>query len=234
TRLGRVCDVPALLIDGILRKGGLPGRKKMARDYPHGVLLPEQQGFDFLGTDRVLTGDGKVALAPPPFLDEFERSAEQRYAEELADRDRVKLVGKREMRRMNTSSANCAELVTDETNYAYVSPEDARRIGIESDDLIEVESAHGRIRIPARVTDEMMPRTVAIPQCWGHAGADGLPHARRHAGVNSNFLAGDGPQTIERLSGMSHLSGILVELRKAPPGSAPGEDHAAPEGTVSG
>ena len=51
------------------------------------------------------------------------------------------------------------------------------------------------------------------------------PAARaEHPGVNSNFLAGDGPATIEPLSGMSHLSGILVELRKAPPGSLPGED----------
>jgi formate dehydrogenase len=104
---------------------------------------------------------------------------------------------------------------------------------VADDDLVEVSSAYGRIRIPARVTDEMMPRTIAIPQCWGHANADGLPHARRHPGVNSNVLAGDGPSTIEPLSGMSHLSGILVELRKAPPGSLPGEDPGPPEGTIA-
>ena len=80
-----------------------------------------------------------------------------------------------------------------------------------------MESAHGRIEIPVRVTDEMMPRTVAIPQCWGHAGADGLAHARRHPGVNSNLLAGDGEDNVETLSGMSHLSGILISLRKAQP-----------------
>jgi hypothetical protein len=82
--------------------------------------------------------------------------------------------------------------------------------------------------IPVRVTDEMMPRTVAIPQCWGHAKADGLPHARAHAGVNSNLPAADGRESIERLSGMSHLSGILVELRKAR-GEAVGEH----EGTAA-
>ena len=123
---------------------------------------------------------------------------------------------------MNTSSANSAALVTETTNYVYMSPDDAARIGVADEDLVEVESAHGRIRIPARVTDEMMRRTIAIPQCWGHAKADGLPHAQRHPGVNSNFLAGDGPATIEPLSGMSHLSGILVEMRKAPAGSKPG------------
>lgn len=226
--LGRAIDVPGLLIDGMLRKGGLPGRKKMAREHPHGILLPEYRGGDFLGTERVLTHDGRVDLAPVAIRERFETTAEALYADELAHADRVKLVGKREMRRMNTSSANSEALVSDATNYVYLSPDDATRIGVADDDLVEVESAYGRIRIPARVTDEMMPRTIAIPQCWGHAKAEGLPHARKHPGVNSNFLAGDGPSSIEPLSGMSHLSGILVELRKAPAGSAPGEDSSDP------
>jgi formate dehydrogenase len=59
-----------------------------------------------------------------------------------------------------------------------------------------------------------MRRTVAIPQCWGHKNAGGLQHAALHPGVNSNLLAGDGPDNIEKLSGMSHLSGILIEVRK--------------------
>mgnify|MGYP002001949596 FL=1 len=83
-------------------------------------------------------------------------------------------------------------------------------------------SAFGRIEIPVRVTDEMMPRTVAIPQCWGHEKADGLSHARQHPGVNSNLLAGDGYENIEKLSGMSHLSGIPVDIRRLRGASGPG------------
>ena len=88
------------------------------------------------------------------------------------------------------------------------------RIGVANGDSVEVESAHGMIRIPVRISDEMMPRTVAIPQCWGHAKAEGLSHAAKHPGVNSNLLAGDGPEHIEALSGMSHLSGILIDVRR--------------------
>ena len=66
-----------------------------------------------------------------------------------------------------------------------------------------------------RVTSEMMPLTIAIPQCWGHAKAEGLPHAQRHPGVNSNLLAPDGYDSIEKLSGMSHLAGLLVDVRRA-------------------
>jgi anaerobic selenocysteine-containing dehydrogenase len=105
--------------------------------------------------------------------------------------------------------------VRETTNYAYVSPAEAARAGVADGDAVEVASKHGSIRIPVRVTDEMMPGTIAIPQCWGHANADGLSHARQHPGVNSNLLAGDGADNVEELSGMSHLSGILVELRRA-------------------
>lgn len=223
TRLGRRLDVAGLLIDGMLRKGGLPGRKKLAREHPHGILLPPQEGGDFLGTERVLTEDGKVDLAPAAILEAFAKRAEALYADELANASRIKLIGKREMRRLNTSSSNSELLVRERTNYAYLSEEDAARLGVARGDWLEVSSDSGCIRIPARVTDEMMPRTVAIPQCWGHARADGLSHARRHPGVNSNFLAGDGPAHIESLSGMSFLSGIPVDVRRAEPPTAPEE-----------
>jgi anaerobic selenocysteine-containing dehydrogenase len=199
----------------MLKKGGLPGRKEMAQKHPHGVLLPVNEGENFLGTERVLTKDGKVDLAPADIVTTFAKTADALYEGELANADRIKLIGKRETRRLNTSSANCEELVKESTNYIYMSPEDAARVGVGNDDRVEVESAHGKIAIPVRVSDELMPRTVAIPQCWGHAKADGLRHAQRHPGVNSNLLAGDGYDNIEGLSGMSHLSGILVEVRRA-------------------
>lgn len=215
--LGRLLDVPNLLLDGMLRKGGLPGCKQMARQYPHGILLPENRGGSFLGTDRVLTKDGKVDLAPLAIVSQFTKVTGALFEKELETLGRMKLIGKRETRRLNTSSANSEALVRETTNYAYLSPEDARRIGVGSGERLEVRSDFGCIEIPVRITDEMMPGTVAIPQCWGHAKAEGLRHARAHPGVNSNFLAGDGPENIEALSGMSHLSGILVDVRKASP-----------------
>jgi len=176
------------------------------------MLLPENRAGTFLGTDRVLTAGGRVQLAPPPLLAGFRDSAERLYADELANRDRFKLIGKREIRRVNTSSANVARLVRETTNYCYMHPGDAAGLGIGDGDAVAVSSRFGRIVIPVRVSDEMMPRTVAIPQCWGHEKADGLRHAQGHPGVNSNLLAGDGPDNVERLSGMSHLSGILVNI----------------------
>jgi formate dehydrogenase len=204
------------MIDGMLKKGGLPGGKKMVANHPHGMLLPDNDGENFLGTDRVLTEDGKVDLAPAEILRSFEDAAERLYCDEQANAERFKLISRRELSRINASSCNSASLVRETTNYVYMHPDDALQLGVKNDDIVQIESAFGRIEIPTRVTDEMMPRTIAIPPCWGHAKADGLRHAQKHPGVNSNLLAGDGPENIERLSGMSHLSGILVDVRKPP------------------
>ena len=116
---------------------------------------------------------------------------------------------------MNTASANVPRLVKDETNYAYLSPQDAQALSVSAGERVTVRSDYGEIEIPVRISEEMMPRTVAIPQCWGHKTANGLSHAQKHPGVNSNYLAGDGRDNIEALSGMSHLSGIYVQIKRA-------------------
>ena len=207
--------VPDLLINGMLKQAGQPGFKKMLKEHPHGIRLPDNPGDNFLGTDKVLTPDGLVDLAPADYVATFEQTVEVLFDEELRNQGRMKLIGKREIKRMNTSSANSRRLVKQTTNYAYLSLQDAQRLAVNELDLVDVTSAFGSVTLPARVTDEMMPGTVAIPQCWGHEDADGLPHAQKHPGVNSNFLAGDGPDNIEKLSGMSHLSGILVDVNRA-------------------
>lgn len=214
TSLGFI-KVPELFISGMLKKAGQPGLKEMLNKNPHGILLPANQGDNFLGTDRVLTPDNLVDLAPQAYVDRFNDDIERMHKEEIANLGRMKLIGKREIKRMNTSSANSQRLVKDSTNYAYISPQDAEQFRVEAMDMIDVSSQFGTITIPVKITDEMMPGTVAIPQCWGHKKADGLRHAQQHPGVNSNLLAGDGRDNIEQLSGMSHLSGIIVDIKKS-------------------
>jgi anaerobic selenocysteine-containing dehydrogenase len=216
--LRKLALTPEKMIDGMLKKAGLPSAAAMARDHPHGIRLPANRGGNYLGTKRVLTEDGLLNLAPAAYLAGFREKLEALHAEERARLDAFKLIGKRELKRLNTSSANVPRLVKDATNYAYVNPDDGAELGVRDGDWVEVRSDYGKLRVPVRLSDEMMRRTVAIPQCWGHASADGLSHARLHPGVNSNLLAGDGAANVEPLSGMSHLSGIWIEVaRCAPP-----------------
>ncbi len=215
TWLRKLSLTPEKMLDGMLKKAGLPGAKAMASEHPHGILLPENRGGNYLGTPRVITDDGLVDLAPAAYLEGLQQKLETLHAEELAQRDAFKLIGKREIKRINTASANVPRLVKDATNYAYINPADAAELGVANGDVVGVRSAFGAIEVPVRLSDEMMRRTVAIPQCWGHKDADGLAHAQKHPGVNSNYLAGDGRGNIEALSGMSHLSGIVVDIARA-------------------
>ena len=82
--------------------------------------------------------------------------------------------------------------------------------------MVEVTSERGSIVLPVRVTDEMMIGAVAIPHGFGHAAATGLTVARTTGGANVNLLADDGPDSVDPISGMARLNGILVDVRPAP------------------
>jgi anaerobic selenocysteine-containing dehydrogenase len=210
----RLAITPDRMISGMLKKAGLPTARRMRRDHRHGLLLAPNQPASFLGTERVLTDDGKVQLAPAELVAAV-RGLEARYAEELAQRGALKLISKRELRSLNSWMRNNAELAGPATNYLFVHPDDAARLGLRDGSAAWVRSAADAVRAPVQISDEVMPGTVALPFGWGHDDADGLPNARRRAGVNVNRLAPDGRASIDPLSGMAFLSGIPVEVTAA-------------------
>ena len=94
-------------------------------------------------------------------------------------------------------------------------PDDARKAGLEPGALADVRTKTATVRIPVRLLPELMPGTVALPHGWGHQHATGLSVASRTTGVNVNLLAADGPDELERISGMAHLTGFPVEVLPA-------------------
>ena len=212
--LRRLAITPDTMISGMLKKAGLPSARRMRRQHPHGMLLAPNEPGRFLGTPRVLTDDGNVQLAPAELV-EAARGLEARYAEELARRGELKLISKRELRSLNSWMRNNPELAGPVTNYLFVHPDDAARLGLREGRAAWVRSAADAVRAPVQISDEIMPGTVALPFGWGHTEADGLPHARERAGVNVNHLAPDGRASIDPLSGMAFLSGIPVEVTAA-------------------
>jgi anaerobic selenocysteine-containing dehydrogenase len=194
------------------RLGSLNGLRKE----PHGRLLEPNKGEDFLG-QRVVTDDGLVDLAPVEFVKaagklglDFER--------ERAQRNKLKLISKREQHSHNSWLHNHPRFVEGKrsTNYLYMHPEDGEKVGVESGAMVEVRSSVASIRLPVQLTDEMMVGAVALPHGWGHQAADGLSVASKTTGANVNLLAADGPEELEYFSGMAKLNGILVEVTPAP------------------
>ena len=140
---------------------------------------------------------------------------EPQFADELALRGTVKLVSKRELLTHNSYFQNGPSFVRGrrDRNDLTINPEDARRLGLQDRGWSVVSTKRGKIRLTVEISDEMMPGAVAIPFGWGQQEADGLQEARRTGGANVNLLTPSGPEHVDPVSGMAHLTGIPVEIR---------------------
>jgi len=197
---------------GLMARAFRLGSLKSLRKEPHGRLLEANQGQDFLGK-RVVTDDGLVNLAPVELVDAA-RNLEAAFELERTQRDKLKLISKREQHSHNSWLHNHPRFVEGKrsTNYLYMNPLDGETAGVESGAMVEVRSSVGSVRLPAQLTDEMMVGAVALPHGWGHEAADGLSVASKTTGANANLLAADGPDALEYFSGMAKLNGIWVEV----------------------
>jgi len=186
---------------------------RRVRRRPHGLLLQPHEPGSFLGR-RLHTRDRKVDLAPRVLLRAAQR-LEAHYTEELSLRGAIKLVSKRELLTHNSYFQNGPSFVRGRRgrNYLSISPEDAGRLGLEQGGTAVVSTRRGSIRLTVEITPDMMPGAVAVPFGWGQQEADGLRVARTTGGANVNLLIPSGPEHVDPVSGMAHLTGIPVEIR---------------------
>ena len=208
---------PERLFDLVALALGLGGVRSLRR-HPHGRLLAANRAGSFLGR-RVLTEHRKVDLAPRPLLDAAGK-LEADFELERQRKNAFKLITKREHLSLNSWMHNTEFFVKGRrcTNYLYMHPRDAQRLGLEDRELARVSTSTGSVCVPVVRTEELMPGVVALPHGWGHQKATGLGIASKTRGVNANLLMADGPESLERLSGMAHQTGLVVEVRRADPG----------------
>ncbi len=202
-----------LLLSGLLRATKQGSFKKLLKE-KHGRLRPEHDPGSFLGK-RVIHDDQKVRLAPEVLLKQAEK-LEADFQNELETKDALKLITKRAITTHNSWTHNIEEFVAGDrsTNHLYMHPDDAARAGIEAGDLADVSTETATVRIPVKLLAELMPGTVALPHGWGHQDSK-TSVASKTTGVNVNLLAADGPDKLERVSGMAHLTGFLVDVKPA-------------------
>lgn len=188
-----------------LRRGGLSVAK--LRALPGGVTLADHQPTGLLAK-RVRHRGGKVRLDPPQIVAEA-NALGRRHPDD--DRYPLLLIGLREIRSQNSWMHNSPKLMAgDRRHAARVNPKDAAQVGVADGELIRISSKTGSIELPARVTDEIIEGTVAVPHGWGHFG--GWTVATANAGTNVNLLASSEFSDIERLAGMALLDGIPVRI----------------------
>ncbi|MEM7548942.1 MAG: molybdopterin-dependent oxidoreductase [Bacteroidota bacterium] len=207
-------EVPQEMVLNLLLKAtGQKGFKKLLKK-PHGVERKDHADQAFLGK-RVVTEDGKVHLAPPVLLDQSKKLNTD-FELELREQSKLKLITKRAVTTHNSWTHNLERFISRDgyTNYLYMHPKDAQSAGLNENDLADVASETAKVRVPIKLLNDLMPGTVALPHGWGHQHSK-LSVAKKATGVNVNILAADGPDKLEKVSGMAHLTGIPVDVKPA-------------------
>ena len=110
-------------------------------------------------------------------------------------------------RRCHSIHDNNPRLEKLDPQAVWINPLDAAERGIRDGDAVLVFNDRGRLRLPARVTERIMPGVAALPQgAWYRPEPDGTD-----AGGNINVLTSQRPTPLARGNGQ-HTN--LVEIRK--------------------
>ncbi|HEY5341626.1 MAG TPA: molybdopterin-dependent oxidoreductase [Candidatus Aquilonibacter sp.] len=201
---GKPASPPRERLDAGLVRGPRRTNIEELRAHPHGV---DYGALEPCMPQRLLTANGKIALAPQRFLADLARLEKTLDAGVPA----FALIGRRQLRGNNSWMHNTTRLMRGADRCTLlVNPADAQRLGIAGGTAVEVTSRNGSVIAPAEITDAIMPGVVSLPHGFGH-GRDGvqLRVAREHAGVSINDLTGG---AVDEATGNAAFSGIPVTL----------------------
>ncbi len=163
---------------------------------------------------RILTDDGLIDLAPQTLMETAHDELERFAASERALGPALRLISKRERHSHNSWMHNTQRMVAGDrhTNYLYMTPSDAQSRGLVEGARVRVTSDRGEVEVSLKLSQDLMPNTVALPHGWGHQRADGLKIAQSTSGQNVNRLCAADPTALERYTGMTRLNGLLVQV----------------------
>jgi formate dehydrogenase len=175
-------------------------------------LLAAPDGID-LGPLRprlpgaLRTPTGRIDLAPSLIVTDVERLR----AGLSAPRPDLVLVGRRQMRGMNSWLHNALPLTRSGRCTLQVNPADATTAGLSDAGRAVVRSTTAEVEAEVEITDGVPPGVVSLPHGWGHDGGDlRLSSAVAEPGVNVNDLTDD--LACEPLTGTPYFTGVPVTL----------------------
>lgn len=182
--------------------------EKLAAEYPHGKMIEGRYPLDDW-RKKISTADRKVHCWGEEIAAEFDRLAQSLAAPVPA----LRLFGLRDLRFMNSWTANPERLVRSASPAMLIHPDDARSHNVADGGTARLSSASGTIEVKVKVTEDVIPGSVCYPHGWGHNG--GWQRANAAGGANVNLLASIRPEDQEAVSGMAKLEGIPVWLEPA-------------------
>ncbi len=205
---GKRATDPNERVDQGLRAGPYGTSLEELRAHPHGVdfgplvsCLPQ----------RLLTSDGRLQLAPPPFLADLARLSA--FAREPVPE--FVLIGRRQLRGNNSWMHNAPRLMRGADRCTLtINADDAASRGLVAGEIVEIRSSAGAIRVPIEPTDAIAHGVVSLPHGFGHARRGvRLATAALKPGASYNDLT-DG-ERLDELTGNAALSGVPVTIARA-------------------
>ncbi|MFK7805641.1 MAG: molybdopterin-dependent oxidoreductase [Anaerolineae bacterium] len=203
--------VPTEMIDFSLHIGPYKSKQlsvEKLKQNPHGIDLGP---LETSGPAAIQTDSGYIELAPKFITADLAR-VESVFSAGKNSSGQLTLIGRRDLRSNNSWMHNSHRLVKGKNRcVALINTVDAAAAGIETGTVIQVSSAVGAIKLPAEVSDAVMPGVVCIPHGWGHdlEGVE-LSVAKAAAGVSFNDLTSD--YQLDELTGNAVLNGFSVEI----------------------
>lgn len=209
-------ETPVEKMDKALRMG-FAGDHHGARDgwsierlrgYRHGVMVDLPDPTEHWWT-RLGYADHKLRLFHEIVEAEFAR-----FWREWRPPPRLSLIGRRDIRSINSWMHNVDKLVRSQEAALLVHPDDAAEFGLADGGHARIWNRHGALEVEVAVTDEVAPGTLCYPHGWGHRG--GWKRANATPGRNINVLLGLGVESVEFVSGTTLMDGIAVSIAPIP------------------
>ena len=199
-------------VDAMLRSRG----HSMAELRDAGIIALERAPAEDL-FQRVQHDDGLIDCCPEIFESGIARMGEIFAELEAEPDDQLKLISKRDAYMLNSWYSNLDKLKRGarDRNYLFMHPDDAERRQIRDGDAVAVRSEYGEVQVEVRLTEELMPRVVAMTHGWGHGQSNGMKLAKSRPGVNCNVLLPAGAGSFEPLSNQAHMTGVAVEVARS-------------------
>jgi anaerobic selenocysteine-containing dehydrogenase len=182
---------------------------KKVKEQVHGIDLgPMQPRMP----EILCTPDKRIALYPEVMVKDFERLQEH-FGEDYKP-DALTLISRRDLRTNNSWMHNSRRLVKGKNRCTLlVHPETAKQFCVTDGEIVKLSSRIGSIKVPAQLTENMMPGVVSLPHGWGHH-REGMKIsvASAHAGVSINDITDESRS--DPVTGTSAFTGMPVTIEK--------------------
>lgn len=192
---------------GRLRRGPRGLSISKIKRTPGGIDLGPLQPR--LMNSLIKTQDRRVHLAPHDLMAEAERLLTE-PATESREFD-LKLIGRRHLRSNNSWLHNVPTMVKGRDRCTVlIHPSDAATRHVKSGQHVQVSSPVATITVPAEISPDIVPGTVAIPHGWGHHDSGTWSIAAAHPGANVNLL--HDPALTDVFTGNGALNSTRVRI----------------------